>query len=136
MSNFCAVTLCGRIGREPELKYTPQGTPFLKFPLAVDTGWSDRKVTSWYEITHWGKRGESLIKWLEKGQAVICHGELSIRVWESQQGTKGTTVAVEAREIVMLGKGKPSREGQSSAGPDEPTSSPPAEASPDGDVPF
>jgi single-strand DNA-binding protein len=101
--------LVGNVGKDPEVKYTPNGTPVAKFSLATnerfkDRGgeWQDR--TEWHNIIAWQRLAEIVGEYLSKGSKVYVEGKLQTSSWKDQQSgdTKYRTVIV-ARELVLLG---------------------------------
>lgn len=101
MPNFSQATLAGHIGRDAEARYTPGGKAVTKFSLAVSTGYGERKQTSWFNVTLWNK--EKLSEFLTKGKAVLVSGELSVREYDRADGSKGTSVDLNANNITFLG---------------------------------
>jgi len=83
MSNSYSLT--GRIGSDPELKDVG-ATKVLEFSFATDTGFGDKKITSWINAKIWGKRAESLSNHLEKGKQLFLVGELTLRPYEGKNG--------------------------------------------------
>ena len=67
-------TITGRLGRDPEIKSTERGTPLLRFSMASDHGWGDRKSTTWVGCTLFGRRAESMGKILRKGSYITVRG--------------------------------------------------------------
>ena len=102
MPNYADIKLVGHIGRDPELKFLGDGTPVLKFSLAVNTGYKDKKVCSWWECTWFGKRADTVSKFIHKGSAVLVSGEPQIREWDSN-GKKGKSAEVRVNDIVLVG---------------------------------
>ena len=105
------VILVGRLGRDPELKYTASGTPFCRFSMATDEGWTDKGTgekterTEWHNIVVWDKLAEICNNYLTKGRLVYIEGSLQTREWDDQDGNKRRTTEIRAREMVMLGSG-------------------------------
>src|SRR5215468_9547618 len=105
------VILVGRLGRDPELKYTASGTPFCRFSMATDEGWMDKnsgertEKTEWHSIVVWEKLAEICNQYLTKGQLVYIEGSLQTREWDDQEGNKRRTTEIRARDMVMLGGG-------------------------------
>jgi len=151
------VILIGRLGKDPEVKYTPSGAPVAKFSLATDEVFKDRsgeqqKRTEWHNIVAWNKLAEICGQYLTKGKQVYVEGSIRSRQWEDQAGNKRTAYDIVARDMRMLGsKADSERAGAaSSAGASTPTPSaehatverslaaePPAEPEiTDEDVPF
>ncbi len=101
------VILIGNLGRDPELRYTPNGQPVANFSLATNESWTtpggDRKdITTWHRIVAWGRLAEFAQQYLTKGVKVYVDGRLSNRQWTTKTGETRTTVEVIAREIVIL----------------------------------
>lgn len=103
------VILVGRLGRDPELKYTANGTPFCRFSIATDESWTDKgsgektERTEWHNIVAWDKLGEICGNYLAKGRMVYIEGSLQTREWDDQEGNKRKTTEVRARDMVLLG---------------------------------
>jgi single-strand DNA-binding protein len=102
------VILIGRLGKDPEVKYTPSGTPVAKFSLATDEAFKDRsgeqqKRTEWHNIVAWNKLAEICGQYLTKGKQVYIEGSIRSRQWEDQAGNKRTSYDIVAREMKMLG---------------------------------
>src|SRR5919202_2065582 len=101
------VLLIGNLGRDPEMKYTPQGTPITTFSMAVsrsrktpDGEWKDE--TEWFRIVAWQKLAETCNEYLRKGSKVYIEGRLQTREWQGQDGQPRQTVEVVANEMMML----------------------------------
>jgi single-strand DNA-binding protein len=103
------VILIGRLGKDPELKYTGSGTPFCRFTLATDDVWNDKtsgerqEKTEWHNIVVWDRLAEICNQYLTKGRLVYIEGALQTREWDDQEGNKRRTTEIRAREMVMLG---------------------------------
>ena len=103
------VILIGRLGKDPELKYTASGTPFCRFTMATDDVWNDKssgerqEKTEWHNIVVWDRLAEICNQYLTKGRQVYIEGALQTREWDDQEGNKRRTTEVRAREMVMLG---------------------------------
>jgi single-strand DNA-binding protein len=122
------VLLIGNLGRDPEMKYTPQGTPITNFTMAVsrrrqtpDGEWKEE--TEWFRIIAWQKLAEQCNEYLRKGSKVYIEGRLQTREWQGQDGQNRQTVEVVANEMVILdsrqaGPGGPG--GSSGYGEDRP----------------
>ncbi len=102
------VILVGRLGRDPELKYTASGTPFCRFSLATDDVWNDKgsgerqERTEWHNIVAWDRLAEICNQYLTKGKLVYIEGALQTREWDDQDGNKRKSTEIRAREMVML----------------------------------
>lgn len=77
-------TIAGNLGRDAEYKTTQGGDGFCRFTVAVTTGWGDRKATTWWDVTRWGKGAEGLAGLLSKGAKVTVSGEISTREHEGK----------------------------------------------------
>lgn len=102
------VILIGRLGKDPEVKYTPNGAPVAKFSLATDEAFKDRsgeqqKRTEWHNIVAWNKLAEICGEYLTKGKQVYIEGSIRSRQWEDQSGNKRTSYEIVARDMKMLG---------------------------------
>src|SRR5215831_4017906 len=138
------VILVGRLGRDPELKYTASGTPFCRFSMATDEGWTDKgsgertERTEWHNIVVWDKLAEICNEYLTKGRLVYIEGSLQTREWDDKEGVKRKTTEIRARDMVLLGGGSPQGEGGSKRGSDSGMSSSMGGNTPitDDDIPF
>lgn len=73
------VFLAGNLGRDAEFKTTQGNSEFCSFPVAAETGFGDRKATTWVDVTKWGKGAEGLARILRKGSKVAVAGEMTLR---------------------------------------------------------
>lgn len=108
MSSINKVILIGRLGKDPEVKYTNNGAPVAKFTLATDEVFKDRageqqKHTEWHNIVAWNRLAEICGEYLTKGKQVYIEGNIRSRQWEDQSGAKRTSYEIIAREMKMLG---------------------------------
>jgi len=144
------VILVGRLGRDPELKYTPSGAPVAKFSLATDESFKDKtgekqEHTEWHNIVAWNKLAEICGEYLTKGKLVFIEGSIRSRQWQDQAGNKRTSYEIIANQMQMLGS-KADSERMPSGGMNRPApSAPPPSADPisppepeisDEDIPF
>jgi single-strand DNA-binding protein len=103
------VILLGNLGKDPEVKYTPQGTPVAKLALATnerykdkDGQWQDR--TEWHNVVVWQRLAEIAGEYLKKGSKVYIEGRLQTRSWEDKQSSqKRYATEVVANDLVLLG---------------------------------
>lgn len=117
------VMLIGRLGKDPEMRYTPSGKPLTKFQMAVNRSWTSaenekKTETEWFTVVSWGKLAEICNQYLKKGLQVYIEGRLQTRQWVDDQGANHSSVEVIAQEMVMLG-GRAGDENPDQ--PDEPT---------------
>lgn len=95
------VSLIGRLGRDPELRYTQSGTAVANFSLAVTRPFN-REETDWFDVTCWGKTAELAANHLQKGRQVGVAGRLQQDRWE-QDGQKRSKVVVVANDLTFVG---------------------------------
>ncbi len=107
------VILLGNLGKDPEVKYTPSGTPVAKFSLATnerfkdkDGNWQDR--TEWHNVTAWARTAEIAGEYLKKGSKVYIEGSLRTHSWDDKtSGQKKYMTEIIVTDLVMLsGKGE------------------------------
>jgi single-strand DNA-binding protein len=138
------VTLIGRLTRDPELRHTGGGDPICNMRIAVSSRkrdesgeWSD--APNFFDVTVFGKRGETASEWLAKGKRVGIDGRLSWREWQAQDGTKRQSVEVIANDVFFLTP-RGEDEGGSTRSSDDlapPSGDPPRQApADDSDIPF
>ena len=101
------VILVGRLGRDPEMRYTGSGTPVANFSLATNERWNDQnggrqERTEWHNIVVWSKLAEICNQYLSKGQLVSIEGRLQTREWNDRDGNKRRTTEVVASGMQML----------------------------------
>lgn len=94
----------GNLGKDPETRYTQGQTPtaVCRFSIAVDHGYGERKKTVWINVATLGKLAENCQKYLAKGRKVCVVGELDIREYQKQDGSKGYITEVTARDVEFL----------------------------------
>ena len=90
------VIILGRLGQDPELKYTAGGSAVCNFSLATSESWTDRngqkqEKTEWHRVVVWGKLAELCNQYLSKGRQAYVEGKLATRSWEDQNGQKRYT---------------------------------------------
>ena len=101
------VILVGRLGRDPETRYTGGGQAVANFSLATDETYKDRngerqKRTEWHRITAWGKLAEICQQYLKKGTMVYIEGRIQSREWQDKEGQKRTSFDIVANTMKML----------------------------------
>ncbi|OGQ80647.1 MAG: single-stranded DNA-binding protein [Deltaproteobacteria bacterium RIFOXYA12_FULL_58_15] len=122
------VILIGRLGADPEVRYTPSGTPVANFRIATSDSWNDKQGqrqerTEWHRIVAWSKLAELCGEYLAKGRQVYVEGRLQTRQWDDRDGNKRYTTEIQAREITFLGgrEGEPKRQSGPGDGGDVPS---------------
>ena len=145
--SFNKIIIVGNLGRDPELRYTPQGSAVCSFSMATNEKRKDKAgelqdVTTWFRITLWNKQAENAAKYLTKGSAVYIEGRLRIEEWTDRDGNNRYTLEVQGSDMQFLSggsrdefSGDSPRESQF-AGPSDAAAdfAPPAKA--DDDIPF
>ncbi|MBN2548200.1 MAG: single-stranded DNA-binding protein [Anaerolineales bacterium] len=101
------VLIIGRLGRDPEMRYTPSGRPVTTFSVGTSRSWNtangDRRTeTEWFNVVAWSNLAEICKQYLAKDQIVYIEGRLQTRHWEDQEGNKHTSVEIVANEMIML----------------------------------
>lgn len=115
------VILIGHLGKDPEVKYTPSGTPVASFSIATserykdkDGNWQDR--TEWHNIVLWQRLAEIAGEYLKKGRQVYIEGRLQTRSWDDKNtGEKKYRTEIVGNDLVLMGGGG-SREGGDESG--------------------
>lgn len=110
MASFNKVILLGNLTRDPELRYTPNGTPVTTFGLAVNrrSGQGDerREEVCFVDIVTFGREAETASEYLSKGRPVLIEGRLQWRSWEGQDGQKRSKHEVVAERIQFMSRAR------------------------------
>lgn len=113
--SYQKLIIVGNLGRDPEMRYTPDGTPVTTLSIATNRKWnntdgSQGEETTWFRVTAWKKTAESAAQYLTKGRQVMIEGQLTPdratggpKIWTRQDGTAGASFEVRADRIVFLG---------------------------------
>ena len=107
MAALNKVMIIGNVGRDPEMRYTPDGKANAKFSVAVSRVWTNqegekKEETEWFNVVAWDKLAETCGNYVTKGQKVYVEGRLQTRTWEGQDGLKHKTTDLVAREVIFL----------------------------------
>lgn len=102
------VLLLGRLGKDPELKYTPSGAAVATFSIATDLAWKDqegnqKQQTDWHRIVAWRKTAEIASNYLKKGNQVYIEGRLQTRSWNDKNNVTHYMTEVIAENLVLIG---------------------------------
>ncbi|MCT4641629.1 MAG: single-stranded DNA-binding protein [Bacteriovoracaceae bacterium] len=103
------VIILGRLGQDPELKYTPSGAAVCNFSLATSESWTDKNSgqknerTEWHRIVVWGKLAELCNQYLSKGRQAFVEGKLQTRSWDDKDGNKRYTTEISATTVQFIG---------------------------------
>jgi single-strand DNA-binding protein len=108
MAGLNKVMLIGNVGRDPEMRYTANGSAATTFSLAVNRNFPGqdgerREETDWFEIVTWNKLAELCSQFLQKGRQTYVEGRLHTRSWEGQDGQKRYRTEVIAQTVLFLG---------------------------------
>lgn len=101
MINNCM--FIGRLGRDPESRFTQSGKTVVNFSIACSEKRGGEEYTEWVNIVVWDKLGEICAQYLQKGSLVYISGRMQTRKWQDQSGTDRYTTEIVAREMKMLG---------------------------------
>jgi single-strand DNA-binding protein len=101
------VMIIGRVGRDPEMRYTPSGRPVTTFSVGTSRSWNTsdgerRTETEWFNVVSWSNLAEICKQYLSKDQLVYIEGRLQTRSWEDQDGNKRSATEIVASEMIML----------------------------------
>jgi len=101
--SFNKIILVGNLGKDPELRYTPQGKAVCSFTIAVNERRKNAEdVTMWFKVTCWGQMAETASAHLERGQGVYIEGRLRIEEWTDRDNNKRYTLDVQATDMQFL----------------------------------
>ena len=150
--SFNKIIIVGNLGRDPELRYTPQGVAVCDFSMATNERKRDKsgemhEVATWFRVTLWRNQAENAAKYLKKGSQVFIEGRLSQEEWTDRDGNSRQTLSVQATDMHFIGsrgdapasfsgsEGEPEFAGPASS---QESSTPPITraASADDDIPF
>ncbi len=115
------VQIIGNLGRDPELRFTQDGTPVANFTVAVNESWrskggEQRERTEWFRVVAWNQLAEIANQYLRRGRQVFIEGRLQTREWQDREGNDRTTTELVVRDMIMIGSrddsdGTPADEG-------------------------
>ena len=123
---FCKIQIVGNLGRDPELRYTPNGRAVTEFSVAVNQSTKNQQTgewieaTDWFRVSLWGDRAERSAENLRKGSRVLVDGRFRTREYETKDGRKGISLEISADNVVSLDRretGEGSFAGAPAAGP-------------------
>jgi single-strand DNA-binding protein len=140
--SFNKINILGNLGRDPELRYTPQGTAVCDFSIATsekrrDSGGEQQDLTTWFRVTFWGKQAEIASQYLSKGKQVYVEGRLSQREWTDRDGNKRTSLEVNGTDLHFVGtRGDEARQSEAPTHSGKAASAPAPASDQDDDIPF
>lgn len=110
------IIIVGNLGRDPEMRYMPDGTAVTSFSVATNRRWTDRATgqpvdeTTWFRVSVWGRQAETANEYLSKGRKVLVEGQITPdrntggpRLWTAQDGTVRASFEVRADSVRFLG---------------------------------
>lgn len=108
MSSLNKVILIGHLGRDPELRYTADGSPVATFSIATSEKWNNKggeakEHTEWHNIVAWNQLADLSKKYLAKGRQVYIEGRLRSSEWTDREGNKRKKTEIIATQMVLLG---------------------------------
>lgn len=104
------VTILGRVGKDPEARYTADGNAIASASVATSERWKDKssgemkEATEWHRIVAYGRTAEVIEQYVKKGDQLYVEGSLRTREWEDKQGNKRQTTEIKADKVVLLTK--------------------------------
>jgi len=106
--SFNKIIIVGNLGRDPELKYTPQGQSVCEFSVATSEKRKDgsgevKEETTWFKVSCWGRLAEVASQYLSKGRQVYIEGRLRTREWTDKEGKSRTSLEVFGSDLQLLG---------------------------------
>ncbi len=118
------VMIIGRLGREPEMRYTPSGRPVTTYSIVTSRSWNTsdgerHTETEWFNVVAWGSLAEICKQYLTKGQQVYVEGRLQTRYWEDNDGNRHNSTEIVANEMIMLGERRDSNHAEDEAESEE-----------------
>jgi single-strand DNA-binding protein len=105
---FSKVMIIGNLGRDPEMRYTPNGRPVTEFSVAVNQSTKNQQTgewveaTDWFRVTVWGDRAERTAEQLRKGTRVFVEGRFRTREFEARDGQKRVSLEITADNVISL----------------------------------
>ena len=110
--SFNKLIVVGNLGRDPELRYTPQGTPVCTFSIASNErrkasgAGEPQDITTWFRVTVWGKQAETVSKYLTKGRSVYVEGRLHAEEWTDKEGKTRHSLELNATDVQFIDSGR------------------------------
>lgn len=123
MADLNKAMIIGRLGRDPEMRYTPNGAAVTSFSVAVKRRWNSaegqqQEETEWFNIVAWNKLAEVCNQYLSKGSTVYVEGRFRTRSWDGQDGQKHYRTEVVASTVQFLDSRPRTQEGSAVAAGD------------------
>ncbi len=124
MSSVNKAIIIGRLGADPEVRYTPGGQNVANFRVATNEAWTDKngqrqERTEWHRIVVWGRQADLCKEYLRKGRTVYVEGRLQTREWDDRDGNKRYVTEIVAQSVRFLDGGSGGRAAGGGPGPDD-----------------
>jgi single-strand DNA-binding protein len=114
MASMAKIQIIGNVGRDPEMRMTPQGRPVCDFSVAVNrvsnAGGERQEQTDWYRVSCWGKQAETAQQIVQKGQQIYVDGRFSPRTYTNKDNVEKTSLDISCNDFQLLGR-RADREG-------------------------
>ena len=106
--SFNKIIIVGNLGKDPELRYTPQGKPVCDFTVATNERRKDKagemqEIATWFKVTLWEKQAETASKYLKKGSLIFVEGRLSLEEWTDRDGVNRSTLEIRNADMQFIG---------------------------------
>jgi len=108
---YDVTVIVGRVGKDAEMRYTPDGKAVTAFSVAVDRGYGDKKKTEWFNVSAWDRLAEICQEYVVKGMLVLVNGTVNVDYWKDKDtGEAKGNLRVTARDVKFLSDGKGKRD--------------------------
>lgn len=129
------INVTGYVGKDPEVRYAPNGDSFTVFSFAVSSGPKDKRKTDWFEVSCNGKNAETTQKHVRKGTRLLIQGSPGINVWVSREGKPMGVMRISVSRLEFIGAKSEDDAEESADASEEISNDEPASVNPD-DIPF
>lgn len=143
MAGLNKVMIIGNLGKDPEMRFTPQGKPVTTFSLATTRSFTGpegerRQETEWFDVVTWDRLAETCNQYLAKGRRAYVEGRLHTRSWEGQDGQRRTRMEIVANTVLFLDRAPlaAAEEGAAAPAGDEVAAAPAGDEVEAEDLPF
>src|SRR4051812_18768092 len=108
MQSKSGCTLIGHVGRDAELRFTPQGTPVCEFSLATNdrSNGGSNGNTQWHNCSLFGKRAEKIVQYITKGIGLVVEGRFKVRPYKTKDGSMAFSIDVTVDDVTIVGGGE------------------------------
>ncbi|MCZ7539737.1 MAG: single-stranded DNA-binding protein [Anaerolineae bacterium] len=121
MAGYSYTMIIGHVGRDPEMRYTPQGVAVCDFSVAVSRRWTDsagaqQERTTWFKVSAWRALAETCNEYVRKGMQIMVSGEIDASAYAAKDGKPRASLELTARDVQFLGRRADADEGGAEAG--------------------